>query len=53
MKTITLTVLKTLALAGSAYAQSFSEMTVSEQRATVVNHLNNGSAQAHQITINK
>ena len=53
MKTITLTVLMTLALAGSAFAQSFSDMTASEQRATVVNHLNNGIAQAHQITINK
>ena len=47
MKTMTLTVLMTLALAGSA------DMTASEQRATVVNHLNNGSAQAHQVTLNK
>lgn len=53
MKTMTLTVLMTLALAGSAFAQSFSDMTASEQRATVVSHLNNGSAQAHQVTLDK
>ena len=53
MKTMTLTVLMTLALAGSAFAQSFSDMTASEQRATVVHHLNNGSAQSQQVTFNK
>ncbi|RDK87530.1 hypothetical protein [Enterobacillus tribolii] len=53
MKTIVITALMALTLTGSAFAQTFSQMTPSEQRATVVNQLNNGSAQAHQIGLNK
>lgn len=53
MKTIVITALMALTLTGSAFAQTFSQMTPSEQRATVVNQLNNGSAQAHQVALHQ